>query len=294
MSSRITMLDYNADWALKDRYLDPRSKPGFLSREEVIELYGTLDIDGVEIHTYWEDCSPAYVRRLAADAGLPIVSYTFFTDLVLPPSDRQSAIDQVFSKLDRTAELGAPLAMIVPALVKDDVPQLQQRAWLIEGLRQCAERAQSIGVTLLAENIDYPPCRPFMGRGADCRDICAEVDSPAFRLVYDTSAALFVEEDPLETLHDMAPYIVHVHLKNSRPLAPDEQRERTLASVSGQLYIGTDLEDDVVDFPPILAELERLGYNGYWLIEYKGEEDPRIALPRNIEYLRRLLEGVSS
>jgi sugar phosphate isomerase/epimerase len=81
-----------------------------------------------------------------------------------------------------------------------------------------------------------------------------------------------------------------VHIKNSRPLAPGEQRARFLDADSGQRYTGTDLDGGVIDLPPILAELDHLGYDGYMLLEYQGEEDPRAALPRNVAYLRRLLE----
>ena len=293
MRCRIAMHDYNSDWALKTDYVHPRSTPGFLSREEVIAFYGTLGLDGIELmHHYWNDCSPAHLRRLAGDAGLPVVCYIFFGDLAAPPADRRPVVDQVFALLDRTAEMGASLAMIVPAVVKEDVPLEQQRAWLVDGLRECAEHAQSVGVTLVAENIDDPPTRALMGRGTDCREICAAVDSPAFRLIYDACAALFVEEDTLETLGVMAPYIAHVHVKNSRPLAPGEHTERYLDSTSGQRYTGTDLDRGVVEFRPILAELNRLGYDGYLTIEYQGEADPRDVLPHNVAYLRRLLDGL--
>ena len=45
----------------------------------------------------------------------------------------------------------------------------------------------------------------------------------------------------------------------------------------------------MIELPPILAELDQLGYDGYMLLEYQGEEDPRVALPRNIAHLRQLL-----
>ena len=290
MAGRITMTDYNADWYMRERNVYPRAHAGFLSREDVIALCGTLGIDGLELmQQYWEDCSPAYVRGLAEDAGLPIVSYIFFVDLALPPHARGAAIDEVYAQIDRFAEMGAALGMIVPAVAKDEWPLEQQRAWLVDGLRVCAERALSVGVTLISENVDHPPSRPLMGRAADCRDICAQVDSPGFRLIYDCAASLFVGEDSLETLHAMAPHVAHVHIKNSRPLAPAEQRERYLEADSGQRYTGTDIDAGVIDLPPILAELDQLGYDGYMLLEYQGEEDPRVALPRNIAHLRQLL-----
>lgn len=289
--TKITMFDYNFDWALKDRNIHPRTTPGTLTREEVITFCGTLGIDGVEIrHDYWSDCSPAYIRQICQDAGLPIVTYLFDADLGLPPGERQGQIDQVFSLIDRTAELGAKQAFFIPVLFKNQWSLDQQRDWLVEGLRECAERACASGVTLLSENIDYPPVRPFMGRGADCRSICAAVDSPGFRLIYDVCAPLFVEEDSLETLRTMAPYVVHVHVKNSRPVASGEQLQRQLETISGKAYTGTQLDGGSVQLRPILSELHRMGFDGYFLIEYQGEEDPRMAVNYNVKFLREMMK----
>lgn len=291
MKTKITMFDYNFDWALKGCNIHPRSSPGILSREDVVAFCGTLGLDGIEIrHDYWHDCSTACVRQLCGDAGLPIVTYLFDADLALPSRERRSQIDQVFALIDRTAELGAKRAFFVPALFKDRWSLEEQRAWLIEALRECAERAYRSGVTLLSENIDYPPVRPFMGRGADCHSICAAVDSLGFRLIYDACAPLFVDEDSLETLRIMAPYVAHVHVKNSRPVAPGEARQRQLASVSGKVYTGTLLDGGPVPVREVLAELHRLGLDEYVLIEYQGEEDPRTAATYNLSLLREMMK----
>ena len=293
MQCRITMTEFNADWHMIEGITQPREHAGTYSREQAIDLCGTLDVDGLELMAqYWDDCTPAYVRALAEDAGLPIISYIFFVDMALPPEARAAAIDEAYAQIDRFAEMGAALGMIIPGVAKDDWPLEQQQGWMVEGLRVCAERAHSVGVTLISENVDYPPSRALMGRGAVCRDICAQVDSPGFRLIYDTCASLFVGEDPLETLQVMAPHVAHVHIKNSRPLQPGEPWPRYFEADSGQRFTGTDIDAGVVDLPPILAELDRLGYDGYMMLEYQGLEEPDTALPRNVAALRRLLAEV--
>jgi len=260
MQCRITMTEFNADWHMIEGITQPREHAGTYSREQAIDLCGTLDVDGLELMAqYWDDCTPAYVRELAGDAGLPIISYIFFVDLALPPEARAAAIDEAYAQIDRFAEMGAALGMIIPGVAKEDWPLEQQKGWMVEGLRVCAERAHSVGVTLISENVDYPPSRALMGRGAVCRDICAQVDSPGFRLIYDTCASLFVGEDPLETLRVMAPHVAHVHIKNSRLLQPGEPWPRYFEADSGRRYTGTDIDAGVVDLPPILAELDRLG-----------------------------------
>lgn len=287
MQCGITIMDYSSDWALRNHSVEPKAEPGYMSREDVVALYGTLDIDGIELlHPYWEDCTPAYLKQLAADADLPIVTYIFSRDLAVPPSARDAVVDDVRTLLDRTVALGAPFAMIHPSRAKDEFSLDDQRGWLIDGLRTCAEYAQSIGVTMIAENIDDPTMRPLHGRGEAIRSICSAVDSPAFRLIYDSAAPLFVEEDPLETLETMLPYVVHVHVKNIRPLEPEEQAERYRDSVGGTRYTGTTLDSGVIDLSAILRVLDRAQYDGYLSIEYQGEDDPRIALSHNVEHLR--------
>src|SRR5437899_11210248 len=203
MANRITISDYNADWAYIENFEHPRSHKGYLAREDVVSFYGTLGVNGVEYtHAYWQDCPASYARKLAENAGLPVICYVFGVDLAQPPSAVQAAIDQGKRLLDRTAELGAHLAMVTPAVVKSEVALEEQRKWLIDGLRACAEHGQSAGVTVCIENLDDPPGRPLMGQGYQCRDICAAVDCSGLRLIYDCGAPLFVDADSLETLRD--------------------------------------------------------------------------------------------
>jgi len=137
-------------------------------------------------------------------------------------------------------------------------PVNRLQGWMVEGLRTCAEHAQSVGVMLCMENYDLPQGRPLTGRGAQCREICRQVDHPAFRLVFDSGAPLFVEEDSLATLREMIPYVAHVHLKNSRLLAPLEVTQRQLNSVGGRRFTGTLLDAGEIAVEPIVAELRRM------------------------------------
>jgi sugar phosphate isomerase/epimerase len=271
---------------MKEFFQFPRSKPGWMSREDVLKFYSELKAEGVELmHDYWHDCTPEHLRSITADLGLPITCYVFFNDLAVDDGVRQQRVDEGRKLLDRTAAIGTSRAMIVPAVFKPDQPVADQRRWMIDGLRVLADHAQSLGIKMLAENIDYAPVRPLMGRGVQCRDICAEVDSPAFRLIYDAGCSLAVNEDPLETLHVMAPYLGHVHVKNLRLLKQGEQAERFTKSDTDQILVATPLNQGLVDMGHVMAELDRIGYTGPILVEYQGE-DPLTTLPLDVAYLR--------
>ena len=291
MAKKITLFDYNADWALKDYFTDPKPTSGYLTREEVIEFYGTLGVDGVELtHAYWGDCPIDYVKNLAENAGIPIVSYMFVVDMAWPSAtERRKAVDHARSLIDRTAELGASIAMIFPGSWKEGISLEELRQWAVEGLQLCAEQAHSAGITLAMENIDYALWRPLHGSAQQCREICEFVDHPSFRLIYDACASLFLEEHPLDVLKIMAPYLVHVHLKNSRLVLPGEKLDRYRDSIGGRRLTGTVLDGGCVEIPRVLTELENLQYEGGFLVEYQGQNDPRPALKYNVEYLQRQL-----
>ena len=284
----ITIVDFSSAWVMKDLFQIARSKPGWMSREDVLKFYSELKADGVELmHDYWHDCSPSHLKSLTGDLGLPITCYVFFADLAVDDGARQASVDAGRKLLDRTAEIGTSRAMVVPAVFKPELPLADQRGWMVDGLRKLADHAQSLGINMLAENIDYAPVRPFMGRGSQCRDICAEVDSPAFRLIYDAGCSLAVQEDPVETLHVMAPYLGHVHVKNLRYSEAGEEPERFTTANTGELLVATPLNQGLVDMDRVLAELERIGYAGPILLEYQGE-DPLTTLPLDVAYLRRI------
>jgi len=293
MKNAITLFDYNADWALKEGYLDPKPIAGFMSREDVIYLYCSLGVDGVEIREdYWGDCSTAYLKKITTDKGLPINSYIFTVDLSVSSIEkRKAAVDRVRRLLDRTAEVGAKIAMIFPAEVEEGIPLEQVRDWAIEGLSRCADHAKENEIILAFENIDYPPWRPIHGTAEQCVEICVAVNSSALRLICDPCAALFVDRDPIELLKTMSPYVVHVHLKNSRDVMLFENVSRTRSSVSGRVFTGTVLDGGLVPIAAILRELAQLNYRGALLIEYQGENDPGVALRYNIEYLRRQMRN---
>ncbi len=284
----ITIVDFSCAWVMKDGFQIDRSSPGSISREEVLKFYSKLGAEGVELmDEYWRDCTPKELQNLTNHLGLPITCYVFFVDFALPESERREQVDAGRRLLDRTAEIGTPRAMVVPAVYKPDVSHADQRSWVIEGLRVLAEHAESLKLRLLAENIDYPPVRPLMGRGKQCREICEQVGSPAFRLIYDSGCSLAVNEDPIETLQIMAPYLYHVHVKNSKRLGPDQQAERFIKSDTGETFVSTPLGEGLVNTSRVIRELEKIEYSGPILLEYQGE-DPLRVLPMDVAFLKGL------
>ena len=90
-------------------------------------------------------------------------------------------------------------------------------------------------------------------------------------------------------LDQMAPYIAHLHLKNFTPVGDDTQWKRTLADETGKEYRGVLLNEGVVDLAPLLKRLRELDYQGDFVMEYQGEEEPHDAVRKNIAQAKKLL-----
>lgn len=291
ISRCLNVVDYDLDWALLGCNVHERPTPGYLTREDAIAFCGRLKVGGVELmHSYWEDCEPAYLLRLVEDAGIPIRTYIFFCDLALPPERRASAVDEARRMIDRCVALGAELGMIVPGTAKPEHSLNEQIEWMTEGLSRSAEHAGAVGLTLVSENIDFAPARPLMGQSSQCRTICTRVGSPHYRLIFDPAPTVFAGEDLLQALHEMMPFLAHVHLKNVLPINDTKQWHRTQEDHQGRRYRGVNLSEGIIDLPAVLKKLQQEDYQGNFLIEYQGEEDPRDALQKNLVEAQDLLE----
>ena len=275
MRERLTATDYNLDWALKEYNVCDPPGPGTLTRQEVLAYCGGLQVGGLELmHEYWRDLSSPEVLEMAGGADLRISTLIFSCDLAVPPQNRHGSLDQAKRCIDRAVSLGAWLAMIVPGTVKSVHPIEEQRLWMIEGLARCSEHAGRSGLKLASENIDVPSCRPLMGRVEQCVDICRRIDSPHYGLIFDPGCAWLAGEDPLDVLDQMMPHLVHVHLKNLIPAAPDQRWHRTNTDHRGQDYRGVRIEEGAIDLLGVLKTLRKRNYLGDFLIEYQGEDEP--------------------
>lgn len=173
---------------------------------------------------------------------------------------------------------------------KDEYVVDDQTQWMIEGLSMCCVHAQHSGLTLMSENIDYPPSRPLMGTADQCVNICRQVESLNFRLIYDGAPCVLTGEEPLDALAKMLPYVVHVHLKNLKPVGANETWQRTIADNSGCDYRAVRLDEGVLDIAAILSLLKAHDYAGDFLIEYQGEDNPCEATADCVAQAETMLE----
>ncbi len=111
-------------------------------------------------------------------------------------------------------------------------------------------------------------------------------------LVFDTGHWAFGGGDPLEGIRKFAERIWYVHFKDRDPAVHEQSR---LQEWDGPQSVGKGIFPELgkgdVDFPGVLAELEKIGYDSWIVVEQDvlpGMGAPLESAQRNREYLRSI------
>jgi sugar phosphate isomerase/epimerase len=138
--------------------------------------------------------------------------------------------------------------------------------WAAETFRDSIRRAETRGVTLCLEPL-APAETDFINTAAEAIRFAEHLRSPNFKIILDVKA-MCSESKPLpEIIRDSWPHFAHFHA-NDRNLK------------------GPGFGD--VDFTPIVAALDAVGYDGYVSVEvFRFEEGPEAIATRSLACLKR-------
>lgn len=130
--------------------------------------------------------------------------------------------------------------------------------WVIDSIAKCMPVAERCGVVLGLEN------HWGLGRTPEgVKRIVEAIDSPWLKVTLDTGNFL---EDPYDKLEQ---------------LAPDTFLMQAKTYYGGGKWYTLDL-----DYPRIGEIMRKHNYKGYISVEFEGNEDPMIAVPKSLEVMR--------
>ena len=117
-------------------------------------------------------------------------------------------------------------------------------------------------------------------------------DPAVLGLVFDTGHCRFGGGDPLAMLEEHASRIWHVHFKDHEPLVAERSRREGWSGVQSVEHgVFCELGKGDTDFPAVLAQLKKQGYDGWIVVEQDvlpGMGNPRDSAQRNRDYLRAI------
>jgi sugar phosphate isomerase/epimerase len=235
---------------------------GSMTLDDFVDLCAEYGLPGTEPTSYYvpDPLPDKYLQRLRRRAFLAGVSVSgtaignTFTYPAGPDRDREIAYTKLW--IDRAVDLGAPTIRIFAGDVQKGTTEPQARQWCIEAIRECCDHAGRKGIILALENHGG-----IVTTADQLVSIVREIDSEWFGVTWDSGNVRGA--DPYAELTKIAPYAVTAQIK-------------------------TQIAGKPADLPRVVGILKAVNYRGWLALEYEDEEEPKTAVPRYLEELRRL------
>lgn len=233
---------------------------------EFIDLAGELPLDAVELTSYyWAETTDEYIDKLKAHcakkklaiSGVPVGNTFTYKD----DGKRAAEVKKVKEWTARAAKLGAKTVRIFAGNLEkgETLADAQQR--VVDCMNECCETAEKLGVMLALENHGG-----ITDSAEHLLDLVKPVKSKALGVNIDTGN--FHTADPYADIAAIAPYGV-------------------VSQVKTEVYPGNKREE--ADLGRVIKILKDANFHGYVALEYEAAEDPKVAVPRYVKELRKLI-----
>lgn len=248
------------------KYLDLKNPQ--MKLEEFIEKCAEWGCDGTELTEYYfpKPITPEYISRIkrtAIKAGLPITCTPIGNTFTLPPGDaRDKQLDAMKRWIDVSADLGSPAIRIFAGGTPKGVDEAEARKWAIECIQISLEHAAKRGVFLALENHGG-----IVATADGMLAILREVKHDWFGVNLDSGN--FHTPDPYGDIEKIARYAVTCQLKAEISPAGGKKQD--------------------ADYGRIIQIMRKAEYRGFITLEYESAEEPKTAIPRHLDAIRKLL-----
>lgn len=231
------------------------------------------------------------IREEADRVGLEISNYTIGANLYQPTAEEVDAeVERLKGQVEVAAILGAKV-------MRHDVCwQLgktgSSRSFglmlptIAEAARRITEYAETFGIKTCSENHGYIAQDSYR-----VEQLFNAVNHDNYGLLVDIGNFICVDEDPAMAVSRVAPYAVHVHLKDmlvrSAPTGSCCNMTR-----GGNYFCGTVVGEGDVPVERCLRILKAAGYDEFISLEYEGVEDCLTGIARGLANVRKMLTEI--
>jgi inosose dehydratase len=264
------------------------------------EIAGT-GYEGTELGDWgFMPTDPARLSNEIHSRGLTLLG-AFVPVMLKDPRAHASGIEVAVRTARLLAEVEGELPFIVLADDNGKSPERTQNAGRILpelGLSEVewsifAEGAEKVAGAVKKETglrtVFHHHCAGYVERPDEVDRLMEFTDPSLLGLCLDTGHYRFGGGDPIAGLRAHKDRIWHVHFKDCHPgIAERSRAEKWDYFTSVQKGIFCELGKGEVDFPLIKSELEKIGYDGWIVVEQDvlpGMGMPRESAQRNRDYL---------
>jgi sugar phosphate isomerase/epimerase len=244
---------------------------GKLTMEEFFRKAADLGVRGVDVTTYWLKSTEAdylnSLRHLAFKNGLGFSGAAIRTEMCQSYAvNREEQIRNIQHWVDATDRLGAPHLRVFTGDVPEHATVEQGISWVVEVMKAACEYGAKRGITIGIESH-----HGLSARAAEIVQIMRQVNSPYAGINVDvTNFEAKADEDMYSDIAACIPYATHVHVRDR-------------FGATGR----------PVDLERVWQMFAKAGYRGYMSVEYEGEEDAEIGVPKMVATVKALCQKYS-
>jgi sugar phosphate isomerase/epimerase len=248
------------------KYLD--LKQPRMTLDDFIDTCARLGVDAVELTAYYfPETSNDYLARLKGHCtreGLEVSGTAIGNNYCHADAAKlKSEIANAKRWIEHSSRLGAKTMRIFAGSVAREDTEEKARERCIQAIGETCDHAARFGVYVALEN--------HGGITATIDQMLAlvkAIDHRWFGVNWDSGN--FHSADPYADLARLAPYAINAQVKTELRLAGAPTKSSA-------------------DLPRMFEILRSAGYRGYVALEYEAAEDPRKAVPRLIQDIRRTI-----
>src|SRR5438445_6790245 len=250
------------------QYLNLKRQPKpAMTLADFIDLSAGLPLDAVELTGYYfAETTPRYLAGLKGRCtrlGLDVSGTAVGNNFTTPDAARlKMEIGDVKRWIEHTSRLGGKTIRIFAGSVARGDTEERARGRAVAAIEEVCEHAGQFGIYVALENHGG-----ITANIDQMLTLVRAVKSEWFGVNLDTGN--FHTQDPYADLARLAPYALVVQLKTEIQRAGKKPEE--------------------ADLKRLLGMLRAVNYRGYVALEHEAAEDPKSAVPKYIDILRKMI-----
>jgi D-psicose/D-tagatose/L-ribulose 3-epimerase len=221
--------------------------------ETTIARLGRSGYNGIEISGEPAVYEPDHVKRLLDEHGLEcwgaVTLMTGGRDLVHEDHYvRRASVEYVKDTLSLVASLGGKILTVVPSTVGKVVPMAspeEEWAWCVEGLKDCQEHAEKVGVRIGIEPLNRFETY-FINRHDQALQLAKDVGGNC-GVTLDIFHMNIEEANWAQAIRDTGDHLVDFHVADNNRMPPGQ---------------------GAIDWDGLVRELLGIGYDSYLTVEF--------------------------
>lgn len=273
-------------WAGKMTQLDIVSKV----KEMGFDAVEFTDIDGAGDLALQKE-NARKIREEADRVGLEISNYTIGANLYQPTAEEVDAeVERLKGQVEIAAILGAKVMRHDVCWQLGKTGSARSFGLMLptiaEAARRVTEYAATFGIKTCSENHGYIAQDSYR-----VEQLFNAVNHDNYGLLVDIGNFICVDEDPAQAVSRVAPYAVHVHLKDML-VRPEPVGPICNATRGCNYFAGTVVGEGDIPVKKCLQILKKAGYDGIVSLEYEGAEDCLTGIARGLANVRKILAEI--